>query len=382
MGGVVMHYCEDCGSELPANARFCGRCGRRTEDETEETTNLIDIPIEDIPISPLASSTALRELQDPASDNDKEEEQQTPNPTSENDGERQTPVPVSDNDKEEEQQTPNPALENDEEQQPQHTLLEPTSSQPGDVELELEDSANQNLDEHSELDQVPLEKAEMGSPHSSAPKRGRKSISKCLLILLVVLIVAVGGAVALIGLFYGHLPGMGGTSNALSSPSVIETISSAGPSLTASVCASSSTPSASGTSNGLDLTLSAASGCSSFNAALSTSSCLVYPYNAGASYRYILDVSNATVTSNAYHLVLSIAEYTGPTTYNDAVHVAVGIGEGSTGRNFSWIYRSGNVIINSDEHSGTMDVILASGSNGNTIRLVGDWACSLLIKNP
>src|SRR6266849_1228458 len=110
MGGTVMQHCEDCGSELPANARFCGRCGRGTGNEIEETTNLIDTPIEDIPISPLPSSTALGELQDPASDNDKEEEQQTLDPTSENDGEQQTQDPASDNDKEKEQHTPNPAL--------------------------------------------------------------------------------------------------------------------------------------------------------------------------------------------------------------------------------------------------------------------------------
>jgi hypothetical protein len=379
-----MHYCEDCGSELPANARFCGSCGRRTGDETEETTNSIDIPIEDIPMSPLASSTALSGLLDPASDNDKEEEQQPPNLALENDGEeeQQPPNPTSENDEEEEQQIPNPASENDGEQQPQHPLLESTSSQPRDLDPETGNLADQVHDEPFKYDQTPLGTLETSSLRGSATRRKIRSKSKFLLILLTSLIVAVGGAVALIGLFYGHLPGTGGTSNALSSPSVIETVSSAGPSLTASVCASSSTPSASGTSNGLDLTLSAASGCSSFNAALSTSSCLVYPYYAGASYRYILDVSNATVASKAYHLVLSIAEYTGPTTYNDAVHVTVGIGEGSTGRNFSWIYRSGNVMINSDEHSGTIDVILASGSNGNTIHLVGDWACSLLIKNP
>jgi hypothetical protein len=109
--------------------------------------------------------------------------------------------------------------------------------------------------------------------------------------------------------------------------------------------------------------------------------CLIFSNNADASHKYIFDVSNAAIDSKSYHLVLGVAEYTGPATYNDAKHVSVGLSEGSTGRNFSWLYRSGNVTINNDEQSGTMDVILESVNGGNTIHVVGDWACGRQIKN-
>jgi hypothetical protein len=109
--------------------------------------------------------------------------------------------------------------------------------------------------------------------------------------------------------------------------------------------------------------------------------CLIFPYNSNALHRYILDVSNVTLDSKAYHMVLSLAQYAGATTYNDTVHITVGIGEGSTGRDFSWMYHSGNVTVNSDEQSGTMDVILASASGKNTIHVVGGWTCGRLIKS-
>jgi hypothetical protein len=109
--------------------------------------------------------------------------------------------------------------------------------------------------------------------------------------------------------------------------------------------------------------------------------CLIFPYNSNAFHRYILDVSNVTLDSKTYHVVLSLAQYAGAITYNDVVHITVGISEGSTGRDFSWMYHSGNVTVNSDEQSGTMDVILASASGGNTIHVVGGWTCGRLIKS-
>ncbi len=83
-----MQHCEECGAELPANALFCRRCGRKTANETEETENLSDASIVDVPISPLATSKTADELQDSASEND-EEEQQAPYLASENGEEEQ-----------------------------------------------------------------------------------------------------------------------------------------------------------------------------------------------------------------------------------------------------------------------------------------------------
>ena len=393
-----MQHCENCGSELSATSRFCRHCGQRIGSETEVTTNVSDAPIEDLPVSSLATSTTISELQDSTSANDRQEEPM-PQLTPENDGEEEEPIPqlAPANDGEEEKQIPQPASENDVEVEEQTPQLIPendgeeeqldnlgsTSKTPRHLEAETELPANQFLDARSQLDQTPSGKLEALSPRISTQgaKSRSRSIPKLLLILLTFLIVAAGVAAALIGLFDGNLPGTRGAANALSSSSDSEIVNTAGPSLNASICASSSTPSTPGTIGGISLTLSTTSGCSSFNSAIATSLCLIFPYNPGAFHRYILDVSNVTVDSKAYHLVLSLAQYTGATTYNDAVHITVGIGEGSTGRDFSWMYHSGNVTINSDEQSGTMDVILASASGGNTIHVVGIWTCGRLIKN-
>ena len=72
----MMQQCEECGAELPNNALFCGRCGRKTASENELATGFSNAPIEDIPISPSALSMALSDSQDSASENG--EEEQTP----------------------------------------------------------------------------------------------------------------------------------------------------------------------------------------------------------------------------------------------------------------------------------------------------------------
>ena len=94
-----------------------------------------------------------------------------------------------------------------------------------------------------------------------------------------------------------------------------------------------------------------------------------------------MDVSNALIDSKPFHLVFSIVNYSVPTTYDDARHVTMGLSEGSTGRNFSWFYRSGSISINNDEQSGTIDVMLGEESGVNTLHLMGDWACGHEMKN-
>ena len=94
-----------------------------------------------------------------------------------------------------------------------------------------------------------------------------------------------------------------------------------------------------------------------------------------------MDVSNALIDSKPYHLVFSVVDYSRPTTYNNARHVTVGLSEGSTGRNFSWFYRSGSISINNDEQSGTMDVMLREESSVNFLHINGDWACGHQMKN-
>ena len=325
-----MRQCEYCGSELRANARFCGHCGKRVAEE-----------------------------------------------------EQQLPQLILENDVADEEQTSYLALENDaeDEEQKQQDYLESTSSIPEDVDLGSEMPANQFLDEQPQYGQTPPVTQEVLSPHESAQRLGAHPVSKCFLFFLAGLIVAAGVVAALMGLVHVNLPGSGGSSNALSSSSVNKIIKTTGSSLTASICVKSSTSSTSGTGDGTGFTLFASSGCSSVIATAANSLCLIFPYNAGVSHKFIFDVSNAAIDNKSYHLILGVAEYIGPSIYNDAKHISVGLSEGSTGRNFSWLYRTGSVTIHKDEQSGTMDVILESVSGGNTIHVVGNWACGRQIKN-
>ena len=365
-----MLHCEYCGSELRASARFCGHCGQKISSEIEVTTNSSDAPIEDSTISPLDSSTAFNNLQDSVLENGEEEEQQALDLASEND--------VAD-----EEQTSYLALESDAEdkEQTQQDYLESTGSMPGDTDLGPEILADQFPDDQHQNTQMSLVTQETQSPYASAQKPESRPVSRYLLFFLAGLVVIAGVVAALIGLFHLKIPGIGGSSNALSSSSSNEIIKTTGSSLTASICVKSSTPSTSGTTDGTGITLFASSGCSSVMAATANSSCLIFPYNTGASHKYIFDVSNAAIASKSYHLVLGVVDYTGPTTYNDVRHISIGLSEGSTGRNFSWLYRSGSVTINSDEQSGTMDVILQTVNGGNAIHVVGDWACGRQIKS-
>ncbi len=362
-----MQYCKECGAELPTNALFCGHCGRKTANEIEETENISDALIEDSPLSPHAPSTADDELEDFASEDEEE---------------LHTPILASENDQEDERQMLDLTSENGEDEpQMQQDHLEPTSSIPGEVDPGLKMPANQIIDERLEYNHASSGTQEVQSPQGSASRRGARPVSKCLLFFLAGLIVVGGVVAALMGFFHVNLPGISEHSNAQSSSSNSDIVRSDRSSLTASICIKSSTPSASGTSGGTGFTLFASSGCSSIVAATANSLCLIFPIDAGTAHKYIFDVSNTTVDNKPYHLVLGVEEYTGPSTYNDARHISIGLSEGSTGQNFSWLYRSGNVTINNDEQSGTMDVILGSVSSGNTLHIIGDWTCSRQIKN-
>ncbi len=354
-----MRQCEYCGSELRAKARFCGHCGKKVGSESEVTTNVDDALVVNMAESPLATTAALSELQDTASENDGEDEEQLAQLALEDDGE--------------EKQTENPGL---------------NSSMLGDLDVEPEIQASPSAPsplrgEGAEGEAALVATGKDDGKGVSAPgvKTRSGSVPKALLILITVLIITAGCAAALIRLFQWHLPGTRGAAGDSSSSSVSEIVNTAGPPLNATVCPSTSTYATPVTSGGIGLTRSATSGCSSFIAATASSLCLIFPSNPGTLPRYILNVSNVMVDSKPYHLVLGIAAYTGSASYNDGEHVTVGIGDGPTGGNFSWLYRSGNVTIKSGEQSGTMDVMLESASSGKIIHVVGSWTCGRLIKN-
>jgi len=363
-----MQHCEECGTELPNNAVFCGRCGRKTTSEDEIDANVNSAPIDDISESPSSVAMALNDSQDTTLGNGEEEKQQTPGLPSENNAE-------------EEEQTSYVTSEYENEEQIHQEYVEPTKSMPGDADSEPEILANQFPDEQPQYTQTSKAPLEVQRPNASAQKSGSRPVSRCLLFSLAGLIVIVGVVVVLMGLFHLNILGFGGSSNAQSSSSDNEIINPNGSSLTASICVKTSTPSTSVTNQGSTFVLISSSGCSTVTAPKANSSCLIFPNTTGASRKYIFDVSNASIDSQSYHLVLGVVDYTGPTSYNDARHISLGLSEGSTGRNFSWLYHSGSVIISNDEQSGTMDVILKAVNGGNTLHIVGDWSCGRQMKN-
>lgn len=383
-----MQHCEECGAELPTNALFCGHCGRKTTSESEIATNVDSAPIENISMSQSDLSMPSNDSENSILVNGVEEKQQMTELPSENDAEEVEQPSYLTSGPENEEQIPNlaskeqhephsPDLASDSENEDQipQRRSEPISSMPGDTDSESEILANQLPDEESEYTQTALAPQVTQSSNTSDQKPKSQPVSRCLLFSLAGFIVIVGVVVALMGLFHLNTPGFGGSSNAQSSSSDNEIINPTGSSLTASICINTSTPSTSVTNSGSTFTLASSSGCSTVIASKANSSCLIFPNTTGSSHKYIVDISNAAIDSNAYHLVLGIVDYTGPTTYIDAKHISVGFSEGSTGRNFSWLYHSGSVSINNGEQSGTMDVILKAVHGGNTLHIVGNWAC-------
>ncbi|HEY6286908.1 MAG TPA: zinc ribbon domain-containing protein, partial [Ktedonobacteraceae bacterium] len=222
-----MQHCEECGTELPNEALFCGRCGRKTASENELATGFGNAPIEDIPMSPSAISMALNDSQDFASEN--EEEEQTPALPSENNAEEEVQTSYLTSENEEEEQTPNPASEKQQEQlslypiseheneeQTHQEYFEPTSSTSDDADSEPEILVNQFPDEQPQYTQTPKARQETQRPYASAQKPESRPLSRCLLFSLAGLIVVAGVVAALMGLFHLNLPGFGRSSNVLS----------------------------------------------------------------------------------------------------------------------------------------------------------------------
>jgi hypothetical protein len=398
-----MQNCEECGAELPNNALFCASCGKYTTSEGEIDTNVDGASVEDISMSS-GHSIALNDSKDLTPENGEEENQQTPGLPSENNADEEEQTSYLTLEHENEEQEPFLASEEqhsseqeNEEQQEQHShyltsereneeqkhgeYFPSTSSIQDDTDSEPEVLENQSPDELSQYTQTPIVPQEIQSPYASAQKSGSRPVSRRLLFSLVGFIVILGVVAVLMGLFHQNILGFGGSSNVQSSSSNNVIINPTGTSLTASICVNASTPSTSATNQQSTFTLSSSSGCSTVIASKANSNCLIFPYTSGTPHKYIVDVSNAAIDSNSYHLVLGIVDFTGPTTYSDANHISVGLSEGSTGRNFSWLYRSGSVTINKDEQSGAMDVKLDAVNGGNTLHIVGDWACGSQMKN-
>jgi len=388
-----MQHCEECGAELPQNALFCGRCGTKAKSEDETTTHENNTSIEDNSESSTSLEMDLNDSQE-TPDSSQDEKRQMPGMSPENDTEAEEQTSLVTSEFENEEQILDPALEEQQEQYSPDQIsgyeneehihqqdVEQTDLIPDDVSQEPEILTNHISQEQSQSTQNPIAQQETQSPSVSVQKSKSRSGSRCLLFSLVALIILIGGLVVLMGMFHLHLPGFGGTSQAVSSSAYDEIINPTGSSLTASICINTSTPSSSSTNQGSTFILDSSSGCSTITASKTDSSCLIFPNPNHASHQFIVDISNASISSKPYHLVFSVVNYLVPTTYNDARHVTVGISEGSTGRNFSWFYRSGSISINNDEQSGTIDVILEEESGVNTLHLMGDWACGNEMKN-
>ncbi len=390
-GVIVMQLCEECGAELPNDAQFCGHCGRKTKIEDEITKSNDHTSVEDTSIQAPGDSPTLSDLQELASENEKEDQHQETAFPSENSPEEEQHISYLTSEEESEEPSIEPVAktsqeehslsENEIEEPAHHGQNESTSSMLVDSASEPEILTNQFPDDQPIPTQTPKSLQETQSPYASVQKPGKRPVSKCLLFSLTGMIVIVGVVVTLLGLFRQNLPVFGASSNVLSSSSNNEIIDPAGSSLTASVCMNTSTPSSSATNQGSSFTLSSSTGCSNVVASKADSSCLIFLYGGGNSHKYIVDISNAAFGNSSYHLVLGIVDYALPAMYSDGQHISVGLSEGSTGRNFSWFYRSGSVTVNHDAQSGSMDIFLVDVNGGNTLHLVGEWACGRQIKN-
>lgn len=389
-----MQQCEECGGELPQNALFCGRCGTKAKSEDETTTHEINTSIEDSSESPSGIEKVLNDSQETTSsseeekqrqtlemspENKEEAEQQTSYATSEFEDGAQTLIPALE--EHQEQYSPDQISEHENEVQIHHQDVEQADLMPDEISSEPEILINHISQKQPQTTQNPIAQQETQSPYVSVQKSKSRSGSRCLLFSLVALIILLGSVVVVMGMFHLNLPGFGGSSQAVSSSAYNEIVNSTGSSLSASICVKTSTPSSSSSNQGSTFILDSSSGCSTVTASKPDSSCLIFPNPTGTSHQFIVDVSNALIASKPYHLVFSVVNYSVPTTYNDARHVTVGLSESSTGRNFSWFYRSGSISINDDGQSGTIDVMLGEENGLNTLHLMGDWACGHEMKN-
>lgn len=391
-GVIVMQFCEECGAELPNDAQFCGRCGRKIEEDPTRSTDFASV--EDESQQPSDVSTTLHDSPELASENEKEEkyqitafpakssvedEEHVSNLASEQESEEPSLDLVAETSQEPQEYYP---ISGDENEEPiLHEQNVPTSSISADMSSEPEISSNQIPVDQSISTQTPKSLHETQNPHTSAQKSGTQPAARCLLLSLVGLLAIIGVVAALAGFFHQNLPAFGGNSKILSSSSNNGLIDPNGSSLTASVCMNASTPSSNGTNQGSNFTFASKTGCSNVVASNADSSCLIFPYGGANSHKYIVDVSNAAIGNSSYHLVLGVIDYTVPAMYSGAKQISIGLSEGSTDRNFSWFYRSGSITINHDERSGSIDVVLVTDKVGNTLRIVGVWACGHFIKS-
>ena len=393
-GVIVMQVCDECGAEIPNEAQFCGSCGRKIKIEGDITRSTDVAPVEDKSLQLSEESTTLQDSQKLTpeierkellhgtaftSENSGEDEEYGSQLASKAEGEDTSFDPVMETPQE--QQKKYPTSEDENEEPGHHEQNEPTSSMPAGTSSEPEIPTNQLSADQSLSTQSPNSLPETQIPYTSAKKPRSQPASRCLLFSLVGLVAVIGVAAALVGLFHQNLPVFGGSSNVLSGSSNNEIIDPNGSSLTASVCINASTPSPGETNQSSSFTLSSSTGCSNIVASKADSTCLIFASNGSNSHKYIVDVSNAAIVNSPYHLVLSVVDYTVPALYSDMKQVSIGLSEGSTGRNFAWLYRSGSVTVNHDERSGSMDVILVPEKGANTLHVVGVWACGHQIKS-
>src|SRR5260370_7069881 len=139
----MMQHCKECGAELPNNAVFCGRCGRKTTSEDEIDTNVSSDPIEDISESQSSIEMTLSDSQDSNSNNEEDEQLQIPGLPSETKVEEkhQTPnlipdheyegqAPTSASEEQQEQHSPYPTSDYENEDHIHHDDFEPPQSMP------------------------------------------------------------------------------------------------------------------------------------------------------------------------------------------------------------------------------------------------------------
>jgi hypothetical protein len=365
-----MQHCTVCGSEVPGEARFCGKCGHvlssigtieqeptRTLDETSSTSNRDE-------------SSAKNELaQDDLTAIDTQ--QLTPH---ESNGHK----PIEDS------STPGATVE------PAVSENTQDSEAPEEASAHIDQLPEEASKVQSEemLPVVPTKvlNADPVSPivspttvQAAAPKAIRGSAKRWFIIALVILLIVGGSAAALVFLLHLPVPGNGGTPAAVTSPTsstnvtAVNTVCPAG-----STSCTTTTPTTTGPTPTVSGTASTSTVNMTFSGAVTggmtvTNVARCGPPSSGSEYDIYV---SGTVGNTPYTFVSRITSYTGPATYNTG-HIFVVFSQQPLSPSTVW-GNSGNLparaTINSDTKSGTMEIDLSGAVN--TVHVSGSWNCA------
>src|SRR5689334_23246262 len=123
-GVIVMQVCVECGAEIPNEAQFCGRCGRKTKIEVDISQSTDIAPVEDKSLQLSKVSTTLQDSRELTPEIEQEEKLPGIAHTSENSGEDEEYLSHLAPEPEGEETSFDPVIETTQEQQKKYPTSE------------------------------------------------------------------------------------------------------------------------------------------------------------------------------------------------------------------------------------------------------------------